>query len=68
MDHLEHNQVELRKHMNHMKGKMDQMLEALLAQSKNNLHHYVTENVGAISGFTIMNNPMYDLPRDYAPP
>lgn len=51
-----------------MKGKVDQMLEVMLAQSKNNLQHVVTENVGSPSGFTVMTNPMYDLLPDYDPP
>lgn len=42
-----------------MKGKMDQMLEVLLAHSKNNLQYVVTENIGPTSDFTVMNNPMY---------
>lgn len=44
------------------------MLEAQLAQSKNNLHHAIMENVGPTSGFTVMTNLMYDHPPDYDPP
>ena len=54
--------------MNNMKGKIDQMLEARLAQSKNNFQHGVTENVGSSSGFTVITNPMYDPLSDYNPP
>lgn len=54
--------------MNNMKGKVDQMLEARLAQSKNNFQHGVTENVGSSSGFTVITNPMYDPLSDYNPP
>ncbi|KAI5389440.1 hypothetical protein KIW84_074916 [Lathyrus oleraceus] len=62
MEHLKHNQVELRKDM---KGKMDQMLEALLAHSKNNLQHAATKNVGSISGFIMITNPVYGFLSDY---
>lgn len=51
---LEHNQVELRKDTNNMKGNIDHMLEVMLAQSKNTLQHIVTENVGSSWGFTII--------------
>ncbi|XP_050889355.1 uncharacterized protein LOC127094578 [Lathyrus oleraceus] len=54
--------------MNNMKGKVDQMLEARLAQSKNNFQHGVTENVGSSSGFTVITNPMYDPLSNYNPP
>ncbi|XP_050908580.1 uncharacterized protein LOC127122257 [Lathyrus oleraceus] len=54
--------------MNNMKGKVDQMLEARLAQSKNNFQHGVTKNVGSSSGFTVITNPMYDPLSDYNPP
>lgn len=47
MERLEKNQVKLRKDVNNMKGKMDQILEAMLAQSKNNLQHVIIENVGS---------------------
>lgn len=50
-----------------MKGKVDQMSEAMLAQSKNNLQHVVAENIDSPSGFTIRTNPMYDLLSDYDP-
>lgn len=53
--------------MNDMKGKTEMMLEALLAQSKNNLQHVITDNVGSTSGFTLMTNPMYGLLSDYPP-
>ncbi|XP_050914942.1 uncharacterized protein LOC127129870 [Lathyrus oleraceus] len=54
--------------MNNMKGKVDQMLEARLAQSKNNFQHGVAENVGSSSGFIVITNPMYDPLSDYNPP
>lgn len=53
--------------MNDTKVKINQMLEAMLAKSKDNLQHVVTENVGSPSGFTIMTNLMYDLLHDYDP-
>lgn len=37
MDRLEQNQVELRRDMNFVKGKVYQMLEALLVRYKNNI-------------------------------
>lgn len=60
MERLELNQVVLREDIDVMKGKMDQMLEALLDMSKNNFQHVVMENVGHTSGFNMVTNPMYD--------
>ncbi|XP_050918769.1 uncharacterized protein LOC127136224 [Lathyrus oleraceus] len=54
--------------MNNMKGKIHQMLEARIAQSKNNFQHEFIENVGSSSGFTVITNPMYDPLPDYNPP
>jgi hypothetical protein len=54
--------------ISNMKGKIDQMLEARLAQSKNNFQYGVIENVGSSSGFTVITNPMYDPLSDYNPP
>lgn len=51
-----------------MKDKVDQMLEALLSMSKNNLQHAITENVDPASGFTMVTNLMYGLPPNYPPP
>lgn len=67
MKRLEKNQVEMRMDMNNIKGNMYQMLEVMLAQSKNNLQHAITENVGATSSFTMMTNPLYGIHPDYAP-
>lgn len=68
MERLEHNQGELSENMDVMKGKVEQILEALLAMSKNNLQHVITENGGPTSDFTVATNPMYGLPPDYTPP
>lgn len=62
MEHLELNQVALREDMNVMIHKVGQMLEALLALSKNNFQHVIIENVDPTSGFTVVNNPLYDSP------
>lgn len=62
MEHLEQNQVELREDMDVVKGKVDQMLEAMLAMSKNNLQHVVKENIRHALGFTMVTNSMYGLP------
>lgn len=65
MERLEQNQVEMRKDMKDMKVKMHQMLEALIARSKNNLQHVITENIGPTSGFIMTTNQIYDLPPNY---
>ena len=54
--------------MNNIKVMVNQMLEAMLAQPKNNLQHVVTENDGSPSCFTVMTNLMYDRIFDYDPP
>lgn len=59
MERLELNRVVLREDMDAMNYKVDQKLEALLALSKNNFQHAVTENVDPTSGFTVVNNPLY---------
>lgn len=41
------------------------MLDVVVDMS--NLHHIVTKNVGPPPGLTVMTNPTYDLPPDYAP-
>lgn len=68
MDYLEQNQVEIRNDMDAMKSKMEHMLDDLLAQPKNNPQHPIIENIGPTSGFTMMTNPVYGFPPDYAPP
>lgn len=45
-----------------MKGKMEQIFEALLGLSKNNFQHVVVENIDPTSGFTVVTNLMYDSP------
>lgn len=52
----------LREDMYTMNHKVGQMLEALLAFSKNNFQHVITGNVDPTSGFTMVNNPLHDSP------
>ncbi|CAL5207595.1 unnamed protein product [Lathyrus oleraceus] len=54
--------------MNNIKGKIDHMLEATLAELKDNLQHVVTENFSSSSGFTVITKPMHNPLRDYDPP
>lgn len=65
MESYKHNKVWLGEDINIVKGKVNQMLEAL---SKNNLQHAVMENVDPALGFTVVTNQMYGLPPDHAPP
>ncbi|CAL5208153.1 unnamed protein product [Lathyrus oleraceus] len=67
MERLEPNQVELKEDTDAVKGKVDQMLEAFLSISNNDIQHVITENIGPTSDFTMVTNPKYDLPPDYAP-
>src|ERR1051325_1558599 len=62
IDQLEHNQVVIREDLEGVKDKVDQMLEAMLASSENNVQDTATDHVDSISGFTVMSNPMYDSP------
>lgn len=68
MERLEQNQVMLREDMNAMNSKVEHMLEALLALSKNNFQHAIIENVDTTSSFTVVNNPMYDFPQQMDDP
>ncbi|CAL5191465.1 unnamed protein product [Lathyrus oleraceus] len=62
MEHLELNQVVLRKETYAMNHKVGKMLEALLALSKNNFQLTIIESVDHILGFPVVNNPLYDSP------
>lgn len=42
--------------------KVGPMFEDLIPSSKNNFQHVVTGNVDPTSGFTVVNNPLYDSP------
>ncbi|XP_058768881.1 uncharacterized protein LOC131642679 [Vicia villosa] len=68
MEQLEQDQVVLREDIDAMNHKVGQMLEALLALSKNNVQHPVIENVDPTSGFTVVNNPIYDSPPEMDDP
>lgn len=43
------------------------MSEVAVGMKKNNLHHVVAENVGPTLDFTVVTNPMYDIPPEYPP-
>src|ERR1044072_275733 len=62
IDQLEHNKVVMREDLEGVKDKVDQMLEAMLASSENNVADATTDHVDSMSGFTVMSNPMYDSP------
>lgn len=62
IDQLEHNQGVIREDREGVKDKVDQMLEAMLASSENNVGDAATDHVDSMSGFTVMSNPMYDSP------
>lgn len=57
--------MEIRGNIDNLKGKIDQMLESVVAMS--NLQHVVADNVGPPPGFTVVTNATYDLPLDYSP-
>lgn len=38
------------------------MLEAMVVMIDNNLHFVVAKNSNPLSGFTVVTNPMYDIP------
>src|ERR1044072_23506 len=59
IDQLEHNQVVMREDLEGVKDKGDQMLEAMLTSSEDNVQDATTDST---SGFTIVYNPMYDTP------
>src|ERR1044072_4895343 len=59
IDQLEHNQVVIREDLEGVKDKVDQMLEAMLASSEDNVQDATTDST---LGFTVMYNPMYDSP------
>ena len=62
IEQLEHNQVVMKEDLDVVKDKVNQMLEAMLASSKNNVQDAATDHVDSMSGFTVMSNPMYDSP------
>src|ERR1043165_9316968 len=62
IDQLEHNQVVMREDLEGVKDKVDQMLEAMLASSENNVQDAATDHVDSMLGFTVISNPMYDSP------
>src|ERR1044072_7379605 len=62
IDQLEHNQVVIREDLEGVKDKVDQMLEAMLASSENNVADATTDHVDSMLRFNVMSNPMYDSP------